>query len=191
MNIGQRSFLCAARHLRIMSLIVCCLEKINLLIGNTVKWFALFMVLLQFVIVVLRYAFGVSYIFLNEGVLYLHAFLFMLGAGYTLLVDKHVRVDIFYAARTPRGKAIIDLGGHFFFLIPSMVILIIYSWQSVSHSWKIFEGPVSVGGIPASFLLKSLIPAFSFLLIIQCLANILKDYIALRTPGESQPSSLP
>lgn len=164
-----------------MTSLIPLLEAVNLHVGNVVRWSALLMLLLQFVIVVLRYVFGISYIFLNEGVLYLHAALFMLGAGYTLLVDKHVRVDIFYAKHSKRGQAKIDLFGHIFFLIPSMIILTVYSWPSVQASWEILEGPISVGGIPASFLLKSLIPAFCVLLIIQCLANLLNDLICLTT----------
>ena len=114
-----------------MNRIIARLEAVNLFVGNTVRWFALLMLLLQFVIVILRYVFGISYIFLNEGVLYLHASLFMLGAGYTLLVDKHVRVDIFYAKRSKRGRALTDIFGHLFFLIPSMLLLIYYTWPSV------------------------------------------------------------
>lgn len=162
------------------------LEAVNLYVGRTIRWCALLMVLLQFVVVVLRYVFGISFIFLNEGVLYLHATFFMLGAGYTLLVDKHVRVDIFYARLSKRGKASIDLFGHVFLLIPSMVILMLYSWSSVRSSWAILEGPISVGGIPASFLLKTLIPAFCVLLIIQCSANLLKDFTHLRVNTSSQ-----
>lgn len=71
------------------------LDQVNIWTGKTVRWFALLMVLLQFTVVLLRYVFGFSSIALNESVLYLHAALFMLGAGYTLLVDGHVRVDIF------------------------------------------------------------------------------------------------
>ncbi len=167
------------------------LESVNLVVGNLIRWCALLMVLLQFGIVVLRYVFGISYIFLNEGVLYLHGFLFMLGAGYTLLVDKHVRVDIFYASRSIRGKALTDIWGHLFFLFPSMTVLLFYSWPSVKNSWEILEGPVSVGGIPASFLLKSLIPAFCILLIIQCAANLSKDILLLKRPDKSQHTSQP
>ena len=155
------------------------LEAVNLHVGNTVRWCGLLMLILQFIIVLLRYVFGISYIFLNEGVLYLHATFFMLGAGYTLLVDKHVRVDIFYSYRSMRGRAAIDLFGHFVFLLPSMTILFFYTWPTVRSSWQILEGPISVGGIPASFLLKSLMPVFCVLLIIQCLANLLKDLITL------------
>lgn len=165
------------------------LEAVNTRIGKFVRWFALFMVLLQFVIVVLRYVFGISYIFLNEGVLYLHSSLFMLGAGYTLLVDKHVRVDIFYARRSTRGKAVTDILGHLFFLFPSMLLLIYYSWPSVKYSWAILEGPVSVGGIPASFL-KTLIPAFAALIIVQCLANLFKDLLLLKASRAPKHSNM-
>jgi TRAP-type mannitol/chloroaromatic compound transport system permease small subunit len=164
-----------------MQAVVKALEMVNRVVGGTVRWCALLMLLLQFGIVVLRYVFGISYIFLNEGVLYLHATLFMLGAGYTLLVDKHVRVDIFYAVRSPRGKALIDIGGHLLLLFPSMLALAYYSWPTVRNSWLIMEGPVSVGGIPASFYLKTLIPAFCLLLLIQGLANLLADLICLKS----------
>jgi len=153
------------------------LESVNAGIGAAVRWLALFMVLLQFAVVVLRYVFGISYIFLNEGVLYMHAALFMLGAGYTLLVDAHVRVDIFYSRLSARGRAVIDLIGALGFLLPSMLVVAWFTWPSVRNSWAVIEGPISVGGIPASFLLKSLIPAFCVLLIVQGLACTLRDLL--------------
>src|SRR3546814_3647501 len=99
------------------------LEAVNVAVGATVRWLALTMVLLQFAIVVLRYVFGISYIFLDESVLYMHATLFMLGAGYTLLADAHVRVDIFYGRFATRGRAANDLAGAFGFLLPSMIVV--------------------------------------------------------------------
>ena len=156
------------------------LDHVNSVVGKCVRWFALVMVLLQFAIVVLRYVFGISFIFLNESVLYLHGALFMLGAGYTLLVDSHVRVDIFYAQMKPRQKSIINILGIGFLLLPSMSALLFYSWPSVWRSWSILEGPISVGGIPASFLLKTLIPLFCLLLIIQGVACLLKESLNLK-----------
>ena len=151
------------------------LDHANRAVGGAVRWLALGMVLLQFGIVIARYVFGVSFIFLDEGVLYMHAALFMLGAGYTLLVDRHVRVDIFQARLSARGKAAIDLVGHLAFLLPTMLVVIWFTWPTVRKAWEILEGPISVGGIPASFLLKSLIPAFCVLLILQGLACLLRD----------------
>ncbi len=155
------------------------LDAINRSVGHSVRWLVLAMLLLQFGVVLLRYLFGISYIFLTEGVMYLHAALFMLGAGYTLLVDAHVRVDIFHARLGPRGRAAVDLFGHLCLLLPSLLILLYVSWPFVRNSWAILEGPISVGGIPASFLLKSLIPAFCVLLIIQGLAGVLRDGLRL------------
>ncbi|HAR54056.1 MAG TPA: C4-dicarboxylate ABC transporter permease, partial [Roseovarius nubinhibens] len=87
-------------------------DAINRVIGRGIRWLALVMLLIQFGIVVGRYVFGVNSIAVQESVLYLHATLFMLGAGYTLLLDRHVRVDIFYSKLGPRARRRIDLFGH-------------------------------------------------------------------------------
>lgn len=157
------------------------LDAVNRAVGAAVRWLALLMVLLQFAVVLLRYVYGISFVFLTEGVLYMHGALFMLGAGYTLLVDGHVRVDIFYSKLEARGKARIDALGAALLLMPSMVLLLWFSFPSVRNSWAVLEGPISVGGIPASFLLKSLIPAFCVLLIVQGAACFLRDLVRLNT----------
>jgi TRAP-type mannitol/chloroaromatic compound transport system permease small subunit len=155
------------------------LDQISRAVGGVVMWTALAMVLLQFSIVLLRYVFGFTSIFVNESVLYLHASLFMLGAGYTLLMNGHVRVDIFYAPLPPRRKAMIDIFGHLCLMLPSLAILLYYSWPSVRRSWSILEGAISVGGVPASFLLKSLVPAFCVLLLVQGLSALIRDLLRL------------
>lgn len=156
------------------------LDWINRTTGSAVMWLALAMALLQFVLVLLRYVFGIASIFWSEGVLYLHASLFMLGAGYTLWAQGHVRVDIFYARLSPRGQAAIDIFGHLALLAPALILLLYWSWPMVRRSWAILEGPISVGGIPASFLLKSLVPAFCVLLLIQAASALIRDLIRLR-----------
>lgn len=160
-----------------MTQLISLLEFINRTIGAVIRWFVLLMVLIQFFIVILRYALGYSHIAVNESVLYLHAAVFMLGAGYTLLVDGHVRVDIFYAKMSDRGQAIIDLLGHIFLLIPAMSALLYWSWPSVYNAWKIKEGAISVGGIPGIWLMKLFIPAFCLLLLIQSVACLLSKWL--------------
>jgi TRAP-type mannitol/chloroaromatic compound transport system permease small subunit len=146
------------------------LDGINRVTASVIRWLALFMVLVQFAIVVGRYVFGVNSIAAQESVLYMHATFFMLGAGYTLLVDKHVRVDVFYAKVSTATQRRIDIFGHIFLLLPSMLALLYWSWPSVRNSWNILEGPISVGGIEAVFLLKTLIPAFCILVMLQSLS---------------------
>ena len=156
------------------------LDSTNRRIAKVVKWLVLLMVLIQFAIVVGRYVFGVNSIAAQESVLYAHATLFMLAAGYTLLVDKHVRVDVFYARASKKVQSRINLFGHLVFLMPTMIALLYWSWPSVVNSWKIFEGPISVGGLKAVFLLKSLIPAFCILLLLQSTASVIR-LLARRT----------
>ena len=149
-------------------------DALNRGIAQVLRWFALAMVLIQTGIVIGRYVFGVNSIWVQESVLYLHATLFMLAAGFTLLVDKHVRVDIFYAKAAPETRRRLDIAGHLLLLLPSMAALAWWSWPSVRNSWKILEGPISVGGIEAVFLLKSLIPLFCVLVALQSLAILMR-----------------
>lgn len=153
------------------------IDALNTGVANLVRWLALFMVLVQFAIVVGRYAFGVNSIAAQESVLYMHATLFMLGAGYTLLVDKHVRVDVFYAKVSAQAQRRIDIFGHLFLLLPSMTALLYWSWPSVRNSWKILEGPLSVGGIEAVFLMKTLIPAFCILVMLQSVSLLIRLFL--------------
>lgn len=155
------------------------LDWVNRLTGLAVMWLALAMVLVQFAVVLMRYVYGFSSIFVNEGVLYLHAGLLMLGSGYTLWAQGHVRVDVIYARLSARGRAWIDLAGHLLFLGPSLLVILYWSWPMVRRSWAIYEGAISVGGIPASFLLKSLVPAFCVLLLVQGVSALIRDVIRL------------
>lgn len=155
------------------------LDAVSNTLGRVVMWLAVLLVLVQFAVVLLRYGFSTSLIQMQEGVIYLHATLFMLGIAYTMLHEGHVRVDILYARLTPRGKAWIDVAGHLLFLAPSLVVILLWSWPMVRRSWAILEGPISVGGIPASFLLKSLVPAFCVLLLIQGFSALVRDLARL------------
>ena len=150
------------------------IDQTNRTVASVFKWLALIMVLVQFCIVIGRYVFGYNSIAAQESVLYMHATLFMLGAGYTLLVDKHVRVDVFYAKVTDPTKRRINIFGHIFLLMPSITALLYWTWPSVRNSWKILEGPISVGGIEAVFLLKTLIPAFCVLILVQSFSLLIR-----------------
>jgi TRAP-type mannitol/chloroaromatic compound transport system permease small subunit len=143
-----------------------------------VCWLALAMVLLQFAIVLLRYLFGISYIFLRRRALHarraVHAGRRLHPAGRRACPGRHLL--------RPAGRAgglVIDVFGGLVLLLPSLLVILWVTWPFVRQSW-ILEGPMSVGGIPASFLLKSLIPAFCILLSIQGLSLGLSADAAVR-----------
>lgn len=145
-------------------------DGLNERIGRAVAWTALLMVLVQLVIVVLRYVFGVGFIWLQESVIYLFAAQLMLGAGYTLLRGGHVRIDVFYGRAGRRTRAWIDLLGTLAFLMPMCGLILWVSWPYVVTSWTVFESSRETSGIPAVFLLKTLIIAFGVLVILQGMA---------------------
>jgi TRAP-type mannitol/chloroaromatic compound transport system permease small subunit len=154
-------------------------DWINEQVGRHVMWLAVLLVLIQFAVVVLRYLFGTSFIAMQESVIYVHATLFMLTVGYTFLHDGHVRVDVLYAELGPRGRARIDLIGTLVAVIPFCVLVLWFSWGFVGASWRMREGPMFVGGLPIVYLLKTLIPLFAVLLLLQGLSIAIKSALVL------------
>lgn len=157
------------------------IDRLNRAVAAVVMWLAVAMVLVQFANVVLRYVFAVGFIGLQQSVVYMHALLFMLGAGYALAVDAHVRIDIFYRGASPRRKALVDLAGAVLFLLPVAVATFWLSLGYVASSWRILEGSTERSGLPFVFALKTAIWLFAGLLGLQGLALALRAASALRS----------
>jgi len=155
------------------------IDRFSRMVGQTTAWLALIMVLVQFLIVVLRYVFGLGFIWMQESITYMHGLLFMIGAGYTLLADGHVRVDVFYREASPRGKAIVNLLGTLLFLIPFCVLILWVSYGYVANSWRVFEGSKETSGIQGIFLLKTVILVFGGLVILQGVSLMARAILTL------------
>jgi TRAP-type mannitol/chloroaromatic compound transport system permease small subunit len=151
-------------------------------IGRAANWCCLYVVIAEFAVVVMRYALGMGSIKLQESVLYAHAGLFMLAAAWTLQVDGHVRVDIFYAQARPQTRALIDLVGALLFLLPFAVVLVLLSVPYAERSWAILERSREASGLPFVYLLKTLIPLFAVLIALQGLAQALRAALVLTGP---------
>lgn len=156
------------------------IDRLSIAIGKAVAWFILAMVLIQFTVVLMRYVFGLGSIWMQEAILYLHGFAFMLAAAYTLAVNAHVRVDIFYRDAQARTKALVDLIGAVAFLLPMCAVIFYVSWPYVARSWSIFEGSRETSGIQGVFALKTAILVFAVLMALQGLALILRAVAAVR-----------
>jgi TRAP-type mannitol/chloroaromatic compound transport system permease small subunit len=156
------------------------LDAPSRLIGRWFRWLAVALVLVQLVVVVARYVFAYSNPMLQEAVLYTNATLFMACAGYAYWIDAHVRVDITYFSASARSRAVIDLAGIVFGLVPMCLALAWFGWPYVRASWAALEGPLFFGGIPAVYLLKTLILVFPALLVLQAMAVTLRAVAVLR-----------
>ena len=156
------------------------IDRIAEQVGRSVAWLTLAMVLIQFAVVLLRYAFDIGWIAMQESVTYMHAIVFMAGAAFTFKHHGHVRVDILYRNFGPRGQAWVDLLGGLFLLLPTALFIAWISWGYVADSWHVLEGSREAGGLPGVFLLKTLILVMPLLLVLQALAGVLRDLTMIR-----------
>jgi TRAP-type mannitol/chloroaromatic compound transport system permease small subunit len=150
--------------LAVLATFVRFVDRLNDVIGRGVAWLTLAMVLITFVVVILRYIYAIGWVWMQESYVWLHGIVFMMAAGYTLLHNGHVRVDIIYRSAS--------------FLV---------SFDYVAGSWLRLEESREAGGLPGLFLLKSVIPAFCVLLGLQGLALAGRSLLSLAGNEEFMP----
>jgi len=149
-------------------------------IGRGLAWLTLGMVLVTFVVVLMRYVFGLGSTLMQESVVYMHAIVFMGCAGFALVHNGHVRCDIYYGAASRRAKAVVDIIGTVIFLVPTCILILWVTWPYAAASWAVLEGsPEGRMGIPAVFLLKTLILVFAALLAVQSVSMMLQSALFL------------
>ena len=143
------------------------IDAINQQVGRMVAWVSLGLVAVIFIDVTMRYLFNTSFVFTQELEWQLFGFIFLIGAGFTLLHDGHVRVDIFYQRLGFKNRAWVNLGGVLLFLIPGCLMVITTSWKFTMNAFEILEGSPDPGGIPFRFIVKGFIPVGFSLLFLQ------------------------
>jgi TRAP-type mannitol/chloroaromatic compound transport system permease small subunit len=164
-----------------MTAFIRAINRLSEIVGSLVGWLTLLMVLVTVLVVMLRYAFDMGFIWMQESITWMHAAVFMLGAAYTLRQDEHVRVDIFFREMSERRRALVGIVGTCIFLLPVCGFIGFSSWDYASNSWSMSEGSREAGGLPYPFvpLLKSLIPATAVLLGLQAVADMLRDVLVI------------
>ena len=179
--------------MRALQFFVRVVDRISEGTGRIVMWLALAMVLLTSYNVFERYVLGRNTTYLIELNWHLYSVIFLLGAAYTLKHDGHVRVDMLYHKLGSRGRAWINLLGSLFFLLPLAGFLIWGTlWSKyggfensfVGRSWRFWERSPDPGGLPARYLLKTMIPVGFALLALQGLAEAARNALFL---WESRP----
>ncbi len=155
------------------------IDAVNDAVGRATAWLTLAMVLVTFLVAVLRYVFSLGWVWMQESYVWLHGIVFMVGAGYALLHGGHVRVDIFYRPKSARYKAWVDLAGVVLLLLPVVVMVMAMSWDYVLASWARLEESREAGGLPALYLLKTVIWAFCILVGMQGLSLAARSVLVL------------
>ena len=158
------------------------LDRFSLLTGHAVAWLTLYMVIVTFTIVVLRYVFDAGVIWLQESLIWMHGVVFMLGAAYTLQQEGHVRVDIYYRDMGAAQRAWVDLLGVVFFIFPLCGFFFFESWGYAAAAWSVSEISRDAGGLwyPAIPLLKSVLLLMPTAVALQGLSMVLNSLQELR-----------
>lgn len=163
------------------------IDSISDKIGHLVGWLTTLMVLIVFYDTVMRYAFNKGNVALQELEWHLFAVVFLIGAAYTLKEGGHVRVDILFINFSKKTKAWVDLIGTLILLIPFCIMLMFATQKFIGNSWAVKEISPDPGGLPARYLLKTMIPLGFFLLLIQGLSEAGKALMVItgkKTEGE-------
>jgi len=166
------------------------ISGINRVVGEILSWLALAMVVICFTVVVQRYVFHVSVLALQDLYVWMSGAMFTGVAGFALMRDDHVRVDIFYRPASIRRKAIADLVGVVIFLLPFMIVVFLYGLPYVQRSWRIWEGSANIGGMPGLFVLKTFILVFAILVGLQGLAMAARSILVLTGREDALPEHL-
>ncbi len=165
--------------MRAIALFVTAVARLNSWVGQVFAWLVPAAVLICFAVVVQRYVFSTTQLWLQDLYVWLNGAMFMAVAGYTLLINGHVRVDILYRPANVRRKAVMDLVGVLLFLLPFCAVIGIWGFEYVQRAWMLREGSANPGGMPGLFILKTFILVFVVLVGLQGIAMALRSVLVL------------
>jgi TRAP-type mannitol/chloroaromatic compound transport system permease small subunit len=164
------------------------IDVLNRSVGRAGAWLVLAAVLVSAGNAAARYALNMSSNAWLEIQWYLFSAVFLLCAGYTLLKNAHVRIDVLSGRWTPRTRAWIDIAGGILFLLPMAIIVLYLSWPMFVQSYVTHEMSSDAGGL-ARWYVKALIPAGFALLVLQGISELIKRIAflcgALAAPEET------
>lgn len=155
------------------------IDRVNEQIGRLVSWLILASVVVSTVNAIIRKVFSNSSNAWLELQWYMFAAVFLLCAGYALLRNEHIRIDIVSHRLTRTTRNWIDVFGHVVFLLPLCLVMLIESWPYFMESWKISEQSSNAGGL-IRWPVKLLIVAGFAMLGLQGLSELVKRIAFMR-----------
>ena len=160
-------------------------------IGEWSSWLWLILVTIIVVNVILRYAFGEGRIEFEEIQWHIYAAGFLLGLGYALQADAHIRVDVLHERFPPGLKAWIELYGLLLLALPFILVMLVYSAPFVRASYELGEVSVSPGGLPYRWAIKAMLPLGFALLLLAALSRLSRvwTFLFLGSGGDNGSGS--
>ncbi|MEQ8249255.1 MAG: TRAP transporter small permease subunit [Alphaproteobacteria bacterium] len=170
-----------------LAAIMSAINLLNRLVGNVFMWLAVGIVVVCFWVVVERYVFQNTRLWMQDLYPWMNGAMFTAVAGYALYRDDHVRVDIFFRPASTTRKALMDLVGVLLFLMPFTYVVWTYSFEFVGRSIRLLEASANPGGAQGLFVLKSFILVFAVLVALQGVAMLIRSALILLGREELVP----
>jgi TRAP-type mannitol/chloroaromatic compound transport system permease small subunit len=155
------------------------IDAVNERVGRIVIWLVLAMALVSTVNALVRYVLNRSSNAWLELQWYLFAAVFLLCAGYTLLHNEHIRIDVLSSRLSARSRLWIDVIGTVLFLLPVSMFIVWLSWPVFVNAWVSNEMSSNAGGL-VRWPARLLVPAGFLLLSLQGLSELIKRVAALK-----------
>lgn len=152
--------------------------------GTMISWLSVPLVLAVSYEVTARYLFNAPTIWAYDATYMLYGSLFMLGAAYALHKGAHIRTDFFWEKFSIRRKGWIDTVSYIVFFFPSMIMLLLISWNEFRYSWQINEMSDQTPWRPLLWPFKFVVPLACLLLLIQGVSELIKSIYMVRTGVE-------
>ena len=150
------------------------IDRVTNNIAYILSYMLILLIIIVFSSVFFRYVLSISYVILQELIMYIHALIFMLGISYTLKEKAHVKIDIIYNVLTKENQNLVSSVGVLLFILPTSLFISYISLDMVFQSWRVLEGSSEAGGLNLVFILKSLIPITGILIFFQGLSELIK-----------------
>lgn len=151
-------------------------------VGKAAIWLVLIVVVVSAGNAVTRYAVNWSSNALLEVQWYLFSAIFLLCAGYVLLKNEHIRIDVIAGHLSPRTQNWIDVFGILIFMMPMVLLTLYLSWEVFMNTWQTQEGSPNPGGL-VRWPVRLLMPAGFFLLTLQGISELIKRIAFLTGNG--------
>ena len=155
------------------------IDRVNEWIGKLTMWLVLAAVLISAGNAIVRKAFNIGSNAFLEIQWYLFAGVFMLGVGYVMLKNAHVRIDFISSRLTKRTNAWIDAIGIVVFTIPLSIIMIDLGWPLFARAWTSGEVSHNAGGL-IRWPVLMLVPLGFAILLLQAVSELIKRVAFLR-----------
>ena len=147
--------------------------------AKTTSWLVLILTLMTGYEIIMRYVFNAPTKWVFDLSYMLGGAFFVLGQGYTLRLNKHVRIDIFYSRLSDRGKALLNCFFYLIFFFPLWIVLLYLLIPYVYESWKVGERSMQGYWMPILYPFKTVMPVAVFILILQAIAEFIRCIITI------------